>query len=87
MNTLEQLIDAAIAKALEIRTVTREDGSTFQACWKRGSADNGVVQAYVVPVTARTMPKREHFRATFYLMQNGQWKRTNRAAAEAALKG
>jgi hypothetical protein len=32
-----------------------------------------------------TTRRQEHYRATFYVMQDGAWKRSSRAAAEAAL--
>lgn len=87
MVTIDSLIEAATAEAMKVHTITRADGSTYQGCRNYGSADNGVVQVYVVPVTARTTRKQEHYRATFYVMQGGAWKRSSRAAAEAAMKG
>lgn len=82
MERIEQLIEAAQNDARSIHTVTRGDGTTFQGPKNYGYADDGALQVYVVPVTARTVARQEHFRATFYALREGTWKRINRAEAE-----
>jgi hypothetical protein len=82
---IESLIEAAEQEATRIRTITRADGSTYQGARNYGSADDGAVQVYVVPVDRRISVRAPHYRATFYLKQGESWKRTSRACAEAAM--
>lgn len=81
--TIDQMIEAAQQDARTIRTVTRCDGTTCQGPKNYASVVDGTRQVYVVPVTARTVARQEHYRATFYLLRDGKWKRVSRAAFAA----
>jgi hypothetical protein len=82
-NIVENLIGAARCDLLRLRTITRGDGSTFESIGCYGIAREAQYSVYVVPVTARTRPMKEHYRATFYVAD----KRVSRAAFEQALLG
>ncbi len=78
MERIEKIIEAAKADQARVRTITRGDGSMYEAAGSYGIADDGQLQVYLVPVTARTRAQREHFRVTFYVLRDGLWKRTSK---------
>jgi hypothetical protein len=85
--TYEQLTAAAEAEARSLRTITREDGSSFQTVKGYGSASHGRFQVYVVPVEQRTRRMQAHYRFTFYVQDfSGKFRRTTEAAFRAALE-
>lgn len=86
---LEQLVGAAKQDAETLKTVTRNDGTSFTTLKGYGIAtdDTETFQVYVVPVQQRTRAMREHYRVTFYLRNEwGEWKRTSRDGFVAAVK-
>jgi hypothetical protein len=70
--TIDQLIQASIEKA----NGSRIGYATYEYAH---------FQVYTITVEQRTRSMATHYRHTFYINVNGQWKRTNRKAFEQAL--
>jgi hypothetical protein len=85
-NRADNLIAAAEADVMTVRTITREDGSTIQFPKGYGIANDGPFHVHVVPVQQRTRIMRSHYRVTFSLRNaSGELKRVNKAAFMVAI--
>ena len=84
-SMIETLTAQAIAKTQALRTITRGDGTTYEARGGHASATEGDFQVYVVPVDRRISTRQPHYRVTYYLRNAaGNFKRVSKAAFEAA---
>jgi len=70
---LRAMIEAAEAKIIE-------KDSNYQ------TAEDGRFQVYLTPVEQRTRSMEPHYRVGYYLLVDGKWKRTNKAAFVAEME-
>jgi hypothetical protein len=85
-SRIQKLTDEAMAKIATKHTVALQDGATRQIT-ETGyvTAEDGDFQVYIVPARRRTRRMGEHYRATFYTMESGTWKRCSKDALVAKM--
>jgi galactokinase/mevalonate kinase-like predicted kinase len=76
-TTTQQRIEKLIAAA-------KENGAT--AKFGIGMTQDGRVVVFAEPVSQRTRPMRDHFRAAFYLEDGNRIQRVSRANFEKAME-
>jgi hypothetical protein len=85
-DRIQKLTDEAMAKIGTKYTITLQDGAAREITHTGYvAAEDGGVQVDIIPAHQRTRRMREHYRATFYTMESGTWKRCSKDAFVAKM--